>query len=70
MLRVESFNVIFVAARREWKIKEGDASRDVPSKSRFGVIMSLILMSFCSCSHCPNCLNLALNKIRSACAGQ
>jgi hypothetical protein len=29
MLRVESFNVILVAAHREWEMQEGDASRDV-----------------------------------------
>jgi hypothetical protein len=29
MLRVESFNVILVAAPREWKTQEADASRDV-----------------------------------------
>jgi hypothetical protein len=32
MLRVESFNVILVAARREWKMREGEASRDVHSE--------------------------------------
>jgi hypothetical protein len=33
-------------------------------------IMSLILMSFCSCQHRPNRLNLGFNKTRSACIGQ